>query len=111
MKIKTREALRSIKKVDRAEILAQKTKGGDQETPPKNKSSYRTLQMPQKLVLILEQHRILQKQIKEFSSDFRVCGGAIPLRDTTIELKNTQYAKEADLPHIRIHDFRHSHAS
>ena len=28
MKIKTREALRSIKKVDRAEILAQKTKGG-----------------------------------------------------------------------------------
>ena len=28
MRIKTREALRSIKKVDRAEILAQKTKGG-----------------------------------------------------------------------------------
>ena len=28
MKIKTREALRSIKKVDRAEFLAQKTKGG-----------------------------------------------------------------------------------
>ena len=28
MKIKTREALRSIKKVDRAKILAQKTKGG-----------------------------------------------------------------------------------
>ena len=28
MKIKTREALRSIKKVDRTEILAQKTKGG-----------------------------------------------------------------------------------
>ena len=28
MRIKTREALRNIKKVDRAEILAQKTKGG-----------------------------------------------------------------------------------
>ena len=28
MRIKTREALRSIKKVDRAEILVQKTKGG-----------------------------------------------------------------------------------
>ena len=31
MRIKTREALRSIKKVDRAEILAQKTKGGISE--------------------------------------------------------------------------------
>ena len=31
MKIKTREALRSIKKVDRAEILVQKTKGGISE--------------------------------------------------------------------------------
>ena len=28
MRIKTREAIRNIKKVDRAEILAQKTKGG-----------------------------------------------------------------------------------
>ncbi len=91
--------------------IAQKTKGGDQETPPKNKSSYRTLQMPQKLVLILEQHRLLQKRIKGFSSDFRVCGGISTLRDTTIEYKNTQFAKEAGLEHIRIHDFRHSHAS
>jgi integrase len=91
--------------------ISQKTKGGDQETPPKNKSSYRTLQMPQKLVLILEQHRLLQKQIKGFSSDFRVCGGVSPLRDSSIERKNIQYAKEAELQHIRIHDFRHSHAS
>ncbi len=91
--------------------IAQKTKGGDQETPPKNKSSYRTLQIPQKLVLILEQHRLLQKQIKGFSGDFRVCGGPSTLRDTTIEHKNTQFSKEAGLEHIRIHDFRHSHAS
>lgn len=91
--------------------IAQKTKGGDQETPPKNKSSYRTLQMPQKLVFILEQHRTLQEQIKGFSTNFRVCGGVAPLRDSSIEHKNTQYANEAGLPHIRIHDFRHSHAS
>ncbi len=91
--------------------IAQKTKGGDQETPPKNKSSYRTLQMPQKLVLILEQHRILQKRTKGFSSNFRVCGGVATLRDTSIENKNKQFAEEAGLPHIRIHDFRHSHAT
>ena len=33
------------------------------------------------------------------------------MRDTTIEKRNTAYAKAAGLPHIRIHDFRHTHAS
>lgn len=91
--------------------IAQKTKGGDQETPPKNKSSYRTLQMPKKLVSILEQHRLFQERISGFTDDFRVCGGIAPLRDSSIEHRNTFFAKEAGLPHIRIHDFRHSHAS
>ncbi len=91
--------------------IAQKLKGDDQETPPKNKSSYRTIQMPQKLVDILTEHRIRQEQIKTFSTDFRVCGGVSPLRDTSIEKRNTTFANAAGLPHIRIHDFRHSHAS
>ena len=91
--------------------IAQKTKGGDQETPPKNKSSYRTLQIPQKLVSILQQHRALQQSTKGFTEDFRVCGGIAPLRDTNIESRNAAFAKEADLPKLRIHDFRHSHAS
>lgn len=91
--------------------ISQKTKNGDQETPPKNKSSYRSLQMPKKLVLILEQHRTLQKQIKGFSDDFRVCGGVSPLRDSSISNRNEVYSKEAGLPHIKIHGFRHSHAS
>ncbi len=91
--------------------IAQKTKGGDQETPPKNKSSYRTLQMPKKLVAILEQHRMFQQRIKGFSDNFRVCGGIAPLRDSSIENRNIFFAKEAELPHITIHSFRHSHAS
>lgn len=40
-----------------------------------------------------------------------MCGSERPLRDTSIENKNKSFAKSADLPHIRIHDFRHSHAS
>ncbi len=91
--------------------ITQKTKGGDHETPPKNKSSYRTLQMPKKLISIIEQHRVFQQQIKGFTDEFRVCGGIAPLRDTSIENRNSFFAKEAGLPHIRIHDFRHSHAS
>ena len=91
--------------------LAQKLKGGDQETPPKNKSSYRTLQMPQKLIDILQEHRAFQEQCKDFTPDFRICGGEAALRDTSIEKRNTKFAYDAGLPHIRIHDFRHSHAS
>ena len=92
--------------------VAQKVKGeAIVETPPKNKSSYRDLQAPLQLVEILNKHRSRQMQDKRFNDDFRVCGGIACLSDTSISNKNIQYAKEAGLPIIRIHDYRHSHAS
>ena len=91
--------------------IAQKLKGGDRETPPKNKSSYRTLQKPLPLIKILKEHKKRQKQINGFTEDFRICGGITPLRDTSIDHKNRQFAKLAELPRIRIHDFRHTHAT
>ena len=33
------------------------------------------------------------------------------MRDSTLDNKNKMFAKAAGLKHIRIHDFRHSHAS
>ena len=48
---------------------------------------------------------------KNFSDDFRICGGKQPLRDTSIENHNKIFSTAAGLPHIRIHDFRHTHAS
>lgn len=91
--------------------ITQKLKGDDRETPPKNKSSIRTLQMPKPLIDILQQHKARYKQLQGFSDDFRVCGGARPLRDTSIQNANKKYAALAGLKTIRIHDFRHSHAS
>ena len=91
--------------------ISQKVKGDDVETPPKNKSSYRDLQMPRPLLDILAEHKARQMTIRRFSENYRVCGGEEPLRDSTIEKKNTTYAEAAGLPHIRIHDFRHTHAS
>ncbi len=92
--------------------IAQKLKGGDVETPPKNKSSYRDLQIPEPLMKILAEHKQRQQSAsKNFSDDFRVCGGEQPLRDTSIENHNKIYSTAAGLPHIRIHDFRHTHAS
>lgn len=91
--------------------VSQKLKGEDRETPPKNKSSYRDLQIPQPLIAILADHKRRQQSDERFNNNWRICGGSVCLRDTTLEKRNSQFAKEAGLPHIRIHDFRHTHAS
>lgn len=92
--------------------ISQKITGADVETPPKNKSSYRDLQIPVPLIDILNEHKKRQQAATQiFTEDFRICGGDHPLRDTSIDKHNRQYAEAANLPHIRIHDFRHSHAS
>lgn len=81
------------------------------ETPPKNKTSYRDLQMPKQLIEILEEQKERQRSVKTFSEDFRICGGIKCLPDTSISNFNIKCAKATDLPHIRIHDFRHTHAT
>ena len=91
--------------------INQKLKGKDRETPPKNKSSCRTLQIPKPLLSILEEQKERYKTLEGFSDDFRVCGGVKPLRDTSIDQVNRRIAEAAGLKRIRIHDFRHSHAS
>lgn len=92
--------------------ITQKLKGkGDLETPPKNKSSVRTLQIPLPLIKILKEHKKRQMQLPNFSKDSRVLGDGRCLRDTTIQKKNILYSKLANVKTIRIHDFRHSHAS
>ncbi|MGN0148785.1 MAG: tyrosine-type recombinase/integrase [Clostridia bacterium] len=40
-----------------------------------------------------------------------MCGGIQCIRDTSVENRNKSYAEKAGLKKIRIHDFRHSHAS
>ena len=67
--------------------ICQKVKGGDLETPPKNKSSYRDLQIPQPLMTVLAEHKTHQKEVKEYIDDLRICGGEKCLRDTTLEKK------------------------
>ena len=78
------------------------------ETAPKNKSSIRTLQMPLPLMEILNEQKQRQKLLHNFTNDFRVCND---IRDTSIERKKKIYATGAGLKIIRVHDFRHSHAS
>ena len=91
--------------------ITQKMRGADRETPPKNRSSIRTLQMPLPLIEILNEHKTRYKSFRGFSDDFRICGGTRSLRDTSLENKNQLFAKLSGLKKIRIHDFRHSHVS
>ncbi|MBE7032910.1 MAG: site-specific integrase [Ruminococcaceae bacterium] len=91
--------------------INQKEKGGDRETRPKSYSSARIIQIPFPLLKILQDHKKRYMTYPGFNDNFRVCGGAKPLRDTTIENRNKEFAKTAAIKKIRIHDFRHSHAS
>lgn len=94
--------------------VSQKIKGVSAlETPPKNKSSYRDLQAPQPLIEVLQEHKEKQRKLfkKNFQESFRICGADGYLSDTAISNHNIRYANLAELPHITVHDFRHSHAS
>ncbi len=92
--------------------INQKLPGGDRETPPKNRTSSRDIKLPAPLIRVLHDHRQRYAAHAEgFNDEWRICGGTEPLRDSSVSNRNIQYAKEAGLKIIRIHDFRHSHAS
>lgn len=81
------------------------------ETLPKNSASIRTLQIPMSLEVVLNEQKERQMQDENFTEDYRICGGIDCIRDSTVCNKGFDFADKAGLPHIRLHDFRHSHAS
>lgn len=83
----------------------------DVETAPKNVSSIRELRIPKTLIKVLEEHKSRQQKIGNFSRSNRILGGTTCIRDTTLQNKNKLYSKEAGVKTIRIHGYRHSHAS
>lgn len=91
--------------------ITQKLKGGDRITPPKNRSSIRSIQMPQPLIKILDEHYKRCQTMDNFNDSLYITGGQRPLRDTSIQNALKQYAEQANVKVIRVHDFRHSHAS
>ncbi len=97
--------------------VSQKVKdddGSDYEDIPKTGTSERDILIPDQLVEILDTHKKRQQEAAplQFNDNYRVCGnGDKHIRDTSVENRNKKYAKAAGLPHIRIHDYRHSHAS
>ena len=91
--------------------LNQTLKGDDRITPPKNRSSIRQIQVPIPLKLILNEHFERCRTMPGFNNNYYICGGIFPLRDTSVDVANQHFAEVSKVKHIRLHDFRHSHAS
>lgn len=91
--------------------ITQKLKGEDRVTPPKNRSSIRTIEIPEPLITVLNDHKTRCMQFDNFSDNMYICGKERPVRDTTVQTMNEKFATAAGVKKIRIHDFRHSHAS
>ena len=94
------------------------TKEGLVILPPKTENSIRNISIPLTLINILKEHKQKQEKIKErlgkdyIDSDLVCCtleGKAI--NPTTLNHKFHNLLKENELPLIRFHDLRHSHAS
>lgn len=52
-----------------------------------------------------------KKTYSNYSEDFYLFGGINKIPYTTLERKKNEYCKKAGVKQIRIHDFRHSHAT
>lgn len=77
----------------------------------KTKTSVRTIETGDYLGNILKEHKKLQQRKNGFKEEWFIFGGDHPLPQTTIDYKKDEACKKADVRRIRIHDFRHSHAS
>ena len=78
---------------------------------PKTKKSIRQVKIDNNIINILNELKEHYKKIIDFNEDWYIFGGISPLSTTTIGRKKDIYCKKANVKKIRIHDFRHSHAS
>lgn len=86
--------------------------GKRQITTPKTKTSIRRIKIDNILVSEINELKEYYKQkYSDFNENFYIFGGKSPLSPTTIKRKKDSYAKKAKIKTIRLHDFRHSHAT
>lgn len=71
----------------------------------------RTIKMSSLLKTTLEEYKNHCKQYTDFSNNWFVFGNGKFLAPTTIDRVKDKYFKEAGIPPITIHEFRHSHVS
>lgn len=80
-------------------------------TSPKNSSSVRDVPIPATLADMLRTHISLLRKIPNFTDSFFLYGGPTPVADSTATKIKQDIEKKAGIPHIRIHDLRHTYVS
>lgn len=87
------------------------TKGAYEIKEPKSESSIRKVSLGTNLSNYLIQYKSIQEKIEGFQNDWFIFGGPKPLPCTSITRNKDRAVLESGVKRIRIHDFRHSHAS
>lgn len=77
-------------------------------TLPKNATSVREISLDKSLIGLLKNKH---KMIGGYSENFIVFGATKYLADETVRRHQRKYTQLANVKNIRLHDFRHSHAS
>lgn len=78
---------------------------------PKTSKSFRQVKIDDELLNKLYELKEFYKGFVNFSNDWFIFGGLNPLAPSTIGRRKDKYCELANIKKIRIHDFRHSHAS
>ena len=78
---------------------------------PKTSQSIRKVKLDNELINKLNLLKKYYQQCVDFNDNWFIFGGLNPLAPSTIGRKKNKYCDIAKVKKIRIHDFRHSHAS
>lgn len=92
--------------------LTRKTNKGTYEIKePKNVSSIRNVKLGKSIDSYLSNYKSKEMENIGFSENWFIFGRTTPLPQTSIDRIKDNAIKKANIKRIRIHDFRHSHAS
>ncbi len=80
-------------------------------TSPKTKSSIRKIKIDKHTMECLSKLKEHYSKMINFNDNWYIFGGIEPLAYTTLENRLKKYCELAKVKKIRIHDFRHSHAT
>lgn len=92
--------------------LTKKTnKGAYEIKEPKSVASIRKVSLGKSLSAYLSYYKSTQEKMDWFDDSLFIFGGPKPLPQTSITRQKDNAIKESGVKRIRVHDFRHSHAS
>ena len=95
----------------RAKVWRQWDRDTEQFKMLKTKGSSRFVQLDQDLMKVFSDLRTYYGSFKGFSPDWFIFGGPRQLAYTTVQRVKNNALDKAGLPRVKIHSFRHSHAS